>query len=100
MKRHDTPLSVAEELTKHIPSVLKRVLDPAVGSGSLIWPICPEFRRQQSRLVFVDVDKAAIQSVKSDSRFSELKLAELICADFLEWSLHPVFATPAMRHCE
>jgi tRNA1(Val) A37 N6-methylase TrmN6 len=85
MIRHDTPSEIASALTKHIPSRISSLLEPAVGTGQLLESLHIERHQSLQRIVCLDTDPTAISEVQN--RFCEARdRLKVIRADFLEWS--------------
>ena len=93
MIRHDTPLDVARVLTNWVPNQARTLLDPSVGTGALLTPIITRNNSKLERVVAVDRDKLAVESVKVLFRQLETPSLLPVCADFLDWSI-PKNAAP------
>lgn len=81
--RHDTPAAVATALAKHAPKRPRLILDPCVGSGSLIEPLVSRAASQKARMIGFDIDSQAVESTRSKfaSRLGNLLHVEQ--ADFV-----------------
>lgn len=86
MKRHDTPHDVASVLARHAPKTIRALLDPAVGAGNLIAPLCTRMKNQATELYCIDSDLAAVDSIRASYQDLLPSRAKLIHSDFLEWS--------------
>ena len=64
MKIHETPKEVASTLARWAPRRISCLLDPSVGTGSLLAPLVPRLRDTKSLIYCVDIDKDALQIVK------------------------------------
>jgi tRNA1(Val) A37 N6-methylase TrmN6 len=97
MKRFETPADVAEVLARHAPRHLSTLLDPSVGTGSLVLPLLRRLvKAKRNRLVVVDIDNTAIRATKSTlTKVAPIPM-ECFCADFLKWSKRQV---PAEFDC-
>src|ERR1700733_12645354 len=85
MDRHDTPLEVARVLFRHSPKVIKRLLDPCVGSGALVKPFLVSTKTLSISCVDIDpkVKKELAVSSRKDKRI------QVVQADFLRWANKP-----------
>ena len=82
---HVTPPEIARALARHAPKSVTRVLDPAVGDGSLLLPLLDRVCHSRCEVTAVDIDPAAILS--ASVRLSHpVAVRELVCSDFLEWA--------------
>lgn len=86
MKRHDTPHDVASVLTRHAPRTIRALLDPAVGAGNLIAPLCTRLKSQNTKVYCVDSDFAAVSCLSDRYRAVLPSRTRIIHSDFLEWS--------------
>ena len=59
---HVTPPEIARALARHAPKSVTRVLDPAVGDGSLLLPLLDRVCHSRCEVTAVDIDPAAILS--------------------------------------
>jgi predicted RNA methylase len=85
MIRHYTPIDVAQVLAKHLPRNISSLLEPAVGTGLLLSPILRRLKNKV-RVVGVDIDSAALGTLKASIPSTPKVQLELIRADFLKWS--------------
>lgn len=83
MRKHDTPVSVAEALVRWTPERCRSVLDPAVGMGALVDPLVRRAANAGIHLTCVDVDADAVEHVRT--RFAACPGLQLdaLAADFL-----------------
>lgn len=86
MEQYETPKHVARELAKRVPRRIEAILDPAVGTGALLRPLLRRLKAQQSRVVCIDVDSAAIEAIHADFKPVLGKGARIVKEDFLSWS--------------
>ena len=82
---HVTPPEIARALARHAPKSVTRVLDPAVGDGSLLLPLLDRVCHSRCEVTAVDIDPAAILSA-SVHLSHPVAVRELVCSDFLEWA--------------
>ena len=62
--RHDTPTAVATVLAKHAPRRVQSILDPCVGSGSLLEPLISRAASQKAEVICFDLDDQAVESAR------------------------------------
>jgi tRNA1(Val) A37 N6-methylase TrmN6 len=86
VKRHDTPHDVASVLARHAPRTIRALLDPAVGTGNLIGPLCTRLKNQSTKVYCIDSDIVAVNSLSNGRHDLLPSRAKLIHSDFLEWS--------------
>lgn len=87
MKRFETPSDVADVLARHAPRHVSSLLDPSVGTGSLVLPLINRIKMNAtSRFVVVDIDTKAIQATKKALTERSSITFDYICDDFLKWS--------------
>ena len=87
LARYDTPPAVARILCRHLPKTLKCLLDPAIGSGTLLVPALKVIARQQGRVIGVDIDQKALQEAKHTLASEREVDFTLICKEFVRWSM-------------
>lgn len=80
--RYDTPLEVARFLARYAPKRLRSILDPAAGSGVLLWPFVEREKRLQVQLL--DVNAQAIAGLRE--AFGTIASVTVDQADFLWWA--------------
>src|ERR1700730_10842562 len=85
MVRHETPLGIANELARHAPDKIERLLDPAVGTGILLEPFLKVAAKPRYEVFAVERDEKPLNrlSQKFESRCLRL---ETVADDFLNWA--------------
>ena len=85
MRRHETPIAIANALARHGPRKLARILDPAVGNGVLLEPF---FRRSKAgfEAVAVDTDSRPLKRVRARFGGEPGNALRVVHGDFLEWA--------------
>ena len=56
MERYDTPIKLAQILAEHVPTNVRKILEPSVGTGILLEPIIAQ-SDQITEVVCIDTDK-------------------------------------------
>ena len=82
---YDTPPHLANELVRHVPKRLVRVLEPAVGKGALLLPLLHRFKKQHTHLVCVDIDADSLNKVHAALQPRGID-ADCVNEDFLNWA--------------
>ena len=82
---YDTPSHVAQQLLRHAPKNMSRLLEPAVGRGALLRPILNRLERDKTNVTCVDTDSEALQEMGQNLRVRGIS-SECVNEDFLTWS--------------
>lgn len=83
--RHETPDSVACVLLRHLPRAVRSVLDPAVGTGSLLAPLVSRCQPLK-RVVCVDTDASALVALRTRFATAFGPALQTVEQDFLHWA--------------
>ena len=86
MTRHYTPDSVAEALARHAPRGMRTVLDPSVGTGTLLGPILRRSGMGRVRVTAIDIDGVAICTARDELGPIADRRSEFVRDDFLTWA--------------
>ena len=83
--RQATPPDVVKIISKHIPTKVKRVLEPSIGKGALLEPFfSPRFQNLE-RVVGLDLDQARVAYCKNVLAKNGVA-ANLYVENFLTWT--------------
>ena len=83
---YDTPAHLAQQLVRHAPKRISRLLDPSVGKGALLRPLLRRLERHHSEVVCVDTDTDALNELSSGLRDRQFH-GTYVNEDFLNWGL-------------
>lgn len=84
MKIYETPKEVASTLARWAPRRISCLLDPSVGTGSLVRPLVSRLCANRSRVFCVDVDREALATVNKNYRTYFGPSMTLLNTDFLQ----------------
>lgn len=81
---HDTPLLLAQALSRWMPTETRFLLEPAVGVGALLRPFLSRMRAEDSAIVCVDIDADALRETRRSLTKSGVGARVVSCnGDFL-----------------
>ena len=85
MRRHETPIAIANALARHGPRKLACILDPSVGNGALLEPF---FRRSKAGFTAfaVDTDSRALNRVRAKFGTESGNDLRVVHGDFFDWA--------------
>jgi tRNA1(Val) A37 N6-methylase TrmN6 len=83
---HATPPEIARALALHAPRSVARILDPAVGDGSLLLPLLERVGHPLCEVTGVDVDPVALRRARARLEGHVTSRQNLFRADFLKWA--------------
>jgi methylase of polypeptide subunit release factors len=85
MRDHYTPEAVAVALAKHAPHRLEAILDPAVGTGTLLEALLKRCAASDATVTALDIDSTAISEATKNLQDFVGTGSQFIRTSFLKW---------------